>query len=389
MRNLVILGSTGSIGTQCLDVVRESPDEFRVVGLATNRSAGLLAEQIEEFRPAGAAVMDPRALSLLRSRFGTSGPAFGFGIDGLTELAAHPEADTVVVATVGSVGLAPTLAGVRAGKRVALANKESLVMAGSILKREASASGALLLPIDSEHSAIFQCLQAGRREEVARIHITASGGPFRTYSIDQLLNATAGDALRHPTWKMGRKITIDSATMLNKGLEVIEGHHFFDLPPERIRVLVHPQSIVHSMVEFRDGSIIAQMGLPDMRIPIRYALSYPRRLSARTEPLDLARIRDLTFEPPDLKRFPCLRLAYASCDRLGTAPTVLVVAGEVAVQAFLEERIGFLDIPRIIEESLESHPFDPDPDLVRIREIETWTRRTAEELTRQRRGVPS
>jgi len=386
MRKLVILGSTGSIGTQCLDVVRESPQEFRVVGLATNRSAGLLAQQIEEFHPEAAVLMDPNAFALLRSRLGSAGPRLGLGGESLCELAAHPEADAVVVATVGSVGLAPTVAAVRAGKRVALANKEALVMAGSILKREAAASGALLLPIDSEHSAIFQCLQAGQREEVVRIHLTASGGPFRTCPIEELGRITVADALRHPTWKMGEKITIDSATMLNKGLEIIEGHHFFDLPPERINVVVHPQSIVHSMVEFRDGSVMAQLGLPDMRIPIRYALSYPRRLPSNSTPLDLTSMGDLTFEPADPERFPCLRLAYESCRRLGTAPTVLVVAGEVAVQAFLEERIGLLDIPRIIEQALATHPYHSDPDLSRIGEVETWTRKRAEELTH--RGSP-
>jgi len=382
MKNLVLLGSTGSIGTQCLDVVRNAPDEFRVVGLATNRSAGLLAEPVEEVGPRAAVVLDPDAHAMLRSRLQGSEVDLGLGLDALTALAGHPEADTVVVATVGSVGLAPTLAAVRAGKRVALANKESLVMAGSILRREADASGAELLPIDSEHSAIFQCLQAGRREEVERIHITASGGPFRTCSAHELGKITPADALRHPTWNMGKKITIDSATLLNKGLEIIEGHYFFDMPPERLRVVVHPQSIIHSIVEFRDGSLIAQLGHPDMRIPIRYALSYPRRLPAPGAALDPAQMGELTFEPPDLERFPCLRLAYETCERLGTAPTVLVVAGEVAVHAFLEERIGFLDIPRIIEQALEEHGFDPDPDLARIEQTETWTRRRAEELTR-------
>ncbi len=383
MRNVVILGSTGSIGTQCLDVVRESPDEFQVVGLATNRSAGLLSQQIEEFRPRAVVVMDTRAHSMVRSRLGKDAPQLGMGLESLVELAAHPEADTVVVATVGSVGLTPTLAAVQAGKRVALANKESLVMAGSILKREAAASGALLLPIDSEHSAIFQCLQAGRREEVARIHITASGGPFRTCTLEQLRRITVADALRHPTWNMGKKITIDSATLLNKGLEIIEGHHFFDLPPEKINVVVHPQSIVHSIVEYCDGSLIAQLGLPDMRIPIRYALGYPKRLPSKDSTLDPARMGDLTFEPPDFDRFPCLRVAYESCRRLGTAPTVLVVSGEVAVQAFLEERIAFLDIPRVIEQTLAEHEYDAEPDLARIQEAETWTRRRVEQLTRK------
>jgi 1-deoxy-D-xylulose-5-phosphate reductoisomerase len=383
MRKLVILGSTGSIGTQCLDVVRESPEQFQVVGLATNRSAGLLSQQIEEFHPKAAVVMDPRAHSMVRSRLGKDAPRLGIGLESLVELASHPEADTVVVATVGSVGLTPTLAAVEAGKRVALANKESLVMAGSILKREAAASGALLLPIDSEHSAIFQCLQAGRREEVVRIHITASGGPFRTRTLEQLRRITVADALRHPTWNMGKKITIDSATLLNKGLEIIEGHHFFDLPPEKINVVVHPQSIIHSIVEYCDGSLIAQLGYPDMRIPIRYALGYPERLPSKDSALDPAMMGDLTFEPPDLDRFPCLRLAYESCRRLGTAPTVLVVAGEVAVQAFLEERIAFLDIPRVIEQTLVEHGYDPEPDLARIQEAETWTRRRAEQLTRK------
>jgi len=387
MRNLVLLGSTGSIGTQCLDVVRAAPDEFRVVGLATNRSAGLLASQIEEFRPEAAVVMDPEARAVLRNRFAGSGPELGLGLDALIGIAAHPDADTVVIATVGSVGLAPTLAAVRAGKRVALANKESLVMAGSILKREAARSGAELLPIDSEHSAIFQCLQAGRREEVERIHITASGGPFRTLPIEELRMITVADALKHPTWNMGKKITIDSATLLNKGLEIIEGHHFFDMPPDRLRVVVHPQSIVHSIVEYCDGSLIAQLGHPDMRIPIRYALSYPRRLPAPGAALDPAAMGELTFEPPDMERFPCLRLAYESCERLGTAPTVLVVAGEVAVHAFLEERVGFLDIPRIIEGALEEHDYDPDPDLAGIEQTETWARRKAEELTRTKGHV--
>lgn len=373
-KNLVLLGSTGSIGTQSLDVVRDHPERFHVIGLSSRSNWELLARQCEEFHPRSAVLMDAEAAGKLEGCLAGTGTRVERGLDALIGLATLPEADTVIVATVGSIGLRPTFEAIRVGKDIALANKEVLVMAGEIMKREARKSGSVIIPIDSEHSAIFQCLRAGRPEEVRRILITASGGPFRNWTPERLEKATLADALKHPTWDMGAKVTIDSASLLNKGLEVIECHHLFDVPSEKIQVVIHPESVIHSMVEFHDGSIVGHLGKADMRIPIRYALSHPERLPNNGESIDLVALGKLTFRAPDLERFPCLRLAYESLKRMGSAPAVLAVAGEVAVESFVKGEIAFPDIPRVIESALKNHSFIPKPELEDIARVESWTR---------------
>lgn len=367
MKRLAILGSTGSIGRQTLEVVAANRDHFRVYGLAALNAEGL-AEQVAAFQPALVCLGDPEA------------PAEGLtvpvvrGEEGLVALVQSPAVDMVVVATSGAAGLAPTLAAIRAGKEIALANKEVLVMAGEIVSAEARAHGVMLRPIDSEHSAIWQCLQGEDLRAVERLILTASGGPFRTWTKEQLAGVKPEDALRHPTWKMGPKITVDSATLLNKGLEVIEAHWLFGLPYERIEVLVHPQSVIHSMVEFRDGSIKAQLGFPDMRLPIQYALGYPERLPARYTALDWAAVGPLTFEAVDMERFPCLRLVWEAGKAGRTYPTVLSAADELAVDLFLRGRIGFSDIPRLIEGALLAHRPAEELDLAAVRAADTWAR---------------
>lgn len=355
MKKISLLGSTGSIGVSTLDVISRCPGRFRVAALAAaGGNLDLLAEQANRHRPALIALASSDAVPALRRLVG-DGPEIVGGIEGLIRAAAHPEADLVVSAIVGAAGLVPTLAAIHAGKNLALANKETLVMAGEIVMAAARARGIRILPIDSEHSAIFQALAGHRPEDVSRIILTASGGPFRETPMEALRRVTPRQALRHPTWKMGNKITIDSATLMNKGLEVIEAHWIFGLPPERIDVLIHPQSIVHSLVEFTDGSVIAQLGPPDMRGPIGYALAYPERLDAPFSSLDLAKAGPLTFEPVDGARFACLRLAREALQAGGTAPAILNAANEVAVRSFLAEEIAFLDIPRVIETTLSSH----------------------------------
>jgi len=373
MKKIVILGSTGSIGTQCLDVLSQWPERFRAVGLSTNRRIDLLTEQAEKYHPEHVALMDPEAVRKAKP-MKAGGIKVHEGPEGLKFLATLPSADTVVVATVGAVGLPPTLAAIQQGKNIALANKEVLVMAGELMMREVQRHKANLLPIDSEHSAIMQCLVGGQKSEIRRIIITASGGPFRCKSLEEMERTTVAEALNHPTWNMGPKITIDSATLANKGLEVIECYHLFGVPLEQIEVVVHPQSIVHSMVEFVDGSIIAQMASTDMRLPIQYALSYPERLPSPTEFLDFVQIGKMTFEQPDRKRFPCLELAYEAIRRGGTAPAVLSVANEVAVEAFLKEKIRFMDIPQEIEVALNEHEPIPEPNLEAILGVEAETR---------------
>ncbi|MBI3391652.1 MAG: 1-deoxy-D-xylulose-5-phosphate reductoisomerase [Nitrospirae bacterium] len=352
MKKISLLGSTGSIGVSTLDVVSRCPGRFGVAALAAaGGNLDLMAEQAHRHRPALVALASSDAVPALRRLVG-DGPEIVGGIEGLIRAAAHPEADLVVSAIVGAAGLVPTLAAIHAGKNVALANKETLVMAGEIVMAAARASGVRILPIDSEHSAIFQALAGHRPEDVSRIILTASGGPFRETPMEHLRRVTPRQALRHPTWKMGNKITIDSATLMNKGLEVIEAHWIFGLPPERIDVLIHPQSIVHSLVEFTDGSVIAQLGPPDMRGPIGYALAYPERLDAPFSSLDLTKAGPLTFEPVDSGRFACLRLAREALQAGGTAPAILNAANEIAVRSFLAEEIAFLDIPRVIETTL-------------------------------------
>jgi 1-deoxy-D-xylulose-5-phosphate reductoisomerase len=354
-----ILGSTGSIGCNTLRVVDWlGADRFKVVALGAGRNLEVLVEQIERYRPELIAVADDEAadqlLRLLAAR-GVDTPALAIGEPGLVEVATHPAARTVVSATVGAVGFVPTLRALEAGKRVALANKETLVMAGELMTRAAAKSGAELLPVDSEHNALHQCLRGERRDEVRRLVLTASGGPFRTKSKAQIAAATIEDALSHPTWRMGDKITIDSATLMNKGLEVIEAHWLFGFNADEIDVVVHPESVLHSMIELVDGSVIAQMGVTDMRHAIQYALTYPKRDLTELPPLDLTRLSTLHFEAPDREKFPCLGLAYRALETGGTLPAALNAANEVAVHAFLEKRIGLADISRIIEGVMDGH----------------------------------
>ncbi|MDH4322482.1 MAG: 1-deoxy-D-xylulose-5-phosphate reductoisomerase, partial [Desulfobulbaceae bacterium] len=357
MKNIAILGSTGSIGCNVLEVVRQFPGRFRVVGLAAGNNIALLRDQLEAFNPQLVSVADEKLAGELRSLLAPEWrQRIVAGTDGNVRVATLPQADTVVSAIVGAAGLVPTLAAIEAGKNVALANKETLVMAGDLVMTAVQRHGVELLPIDSEHNAVFQALAAGRREDVDKIILTASGGPFRAFAEKDLWAVTPAQALAHPNWSMGNKISIDSATLMNKGLEVIEARWLFDMPVERIEVLVHPQSIVHSMVEYIDGSVVAQMGVPDMKIPIAYALSYPERLRLNMPRLNLARANDLSFSPPDFKRFPSLQLAYQACKRGGTQPAVLNAANEVAVAAFLEERIRFPEIALVVAETINRQP---------------------------------
>jgi 1-deoxy-D-xylulose-5-phosphate reductoisomerase len=376
-----VLGSTGSVGEQTLAVAEAFPDRYEVVALAAGRNLAKLAEQVRRFRPALVAVAEPEGARELADRLGGAAPRIASGPAGLVEVAECP-ADRVVSALVGAIGLDPTLAAIRAGRDVALANKEVLVMAGPLVMREARRRGVALLPVDSEHSAIFQALAGHRREDVARLVLTASGGPFRTWSEAEIARATVEQALRHPNWDMGPKITIDSATLMNKGLEVIEARWLFDVPPERVDVLVHPESIVHSLVEFVDGSALAQLGLPDMRVPIAVALAHPERLPLDLARLDLAAIGALRFEAPDRKRFPCLDLAYAALGASEAAPAVLNAANEVAVAAFLAGRIRFPAIAAANTAALEAHvAADGDAalrDLADVREVDRAARARAE-----------
>ncbi|MFC1988420.1 1-deoxy-D-xylulose-5-phosphate reductoisomerase [Chloroflexota bacterium] len=365
VKRLAILGSTGSIGRQTLEVVRSLPHRFQVIGLAAGQNTDLLTEQINEFKPAFVhydyGQQLPKAI-----------PNYEFLL--LEEIACHPQVDTVVIATSGKAGLTPTLAAVRAGKDVALANKEALVMAGEILTGEARLNNARILPVDSEHSAIWQCLN-GEIEPPARIILTASGGPFRHYSSEQLEKVTPKQALKHPSWQMGKKVTIDSATLMNKGLEVIEARWLFDMPFDNISVLIHPQSIIHSMVEFIDGSVKAQLSFPDMRLPIQYALSHPERLSnPELANLDWGEIKKLTFESPDFTTFPCLKLAIEAGKKGGTYPAVLCAADEVAVELFLSGHIKFNDIAGITERTLTEHKATDNPSLDEIMAADTWAR---------------
>jgi 1-deoxy-D-xylulose-5-phosphate reductoisomerase len=344
MKNLSLLGSTGSIGNNVLNVVRAFPDRFHIVGLAAGRNVTELAKQVLEFQPECVSVADEQAAAQLAELLPAVWQDKIFhGEEGSSKIATVPSAAMVVSAMVGSVGLLPTLAAIAAGKDIGLANKETLVMAGRLVMEAVQKHKVALLPIDSEHSAIFQALEAGRRDDVAMLILTASGGPFRTLAKEQLAQVTPDQALAHPNWNMGRKISIDSATLMNKGLEVIEACWLFDIPAERIRVVVHPQSIVHSLVEYIDGSVMAQLGIPDMRIPIAYALSYPERLNLGLSPLSLSACGNLSFEKPDYERFPALNLAFAVLKEGGVKPAVLNAANEIAVAAFLEQEIGFTD----------------------------------------------
>jgi 1-deoxy-D-xylulose-5-phosphate reductoisomerase len=364
MRRLTVLGATGSIGVSTLDVVARHPDRFEIVALSGHRQIDRLAEQCIAFAPRIAVVADADAAVVLRERLAGRVPTeVMHGVDALEMIAALPEVDTVMAAIVGAAGLRSALAAARAGKRILLANKESLVMSGDLFMREVAAHGATLLPIDSEHNAVFQCMPPKGREGVRRILLTASGGPFRRTPIADLASVTPAQACAHPNWDMGRKISVDSATMMNKGLEVIEARWLFDTPAERIDVVIHPQSIVHSMVEYVDGSVLAQMGNPDMRTPIAHALAWPERIESGVGVLDLAAGADLVFERPDLDRFPCLKLAFDALRAGAGTPAVLNAANEVAVAAFLEHRLGFRAIADVIAATLDTLPDQPSSTL--------------------------
>ncbi len=374
-KKVVVLGSTGSIGVNTLKVIEGLRNRFQIIGLAARKNIELLEKQIRKFHPEVVALADKKSAQELRGRFKSMKVLDGE--EGLIEVARLKEADLVVSAIVGASGLIPTLEAIRAGKRVALANKEALVMAGEIIMSEAHKKGVKILPIDSEHSAIFQCLKKERRKKVSRIILTASGGPFLNYSLSRLKLVTPQEALRHPTWEMGKKITIDSATLMNKGLEVMEAHHLFGIDIDRIEVVIHKEAIVHSLVEFVDGTILAHLGVPDMRLPIQYALSYPERLPNPLKRLDLVKIKKLTFQKPDTRRFPCLKLAYEAARIGGTAPTVLNATNEVAVSLFLKRKIRFIEIPKMIEKILKQHKPIKEPTLNEILKADAWARREA------------
>ena len=362
--NIAVLGATGSIGASTLDVVGRHPDRYRVFALTAHVSAEPLLALCRAHHPPYAVLSGVAEDRALREKFKTAGAELLFGAKALERVAGDPACEIVMAAIVGAAGLASTLAAARAGKRMLLANKEALVMAGPLVMRAAREAGAEILPVDSEHNAVFQCFQ--NKESVRKIILTASGGPFRSTPLEALSAATPEQACAHPNWTMGRKISVDSATMMNKGLEVIEARWLFDLAPERIEVVIHPQSIVHSLVEYIDGSVIAQLSNPDMRVPIAHALGYPERIDSGARPLDLTILRNLSFERPDEQRFPCLRLAYAALRAGGTAPAVLNAANEIAVEAFLGGRLPFTGIERIIAETLAAVPAKPADDLASV-----------------------
>ena len=382
MKNLSILGSTGSIGCNVLKIVEMFPDRFAVKALAAKRNISLLARQIERFHPEIAVVFDESvAVDLQNMLPSGAGVEILYGEDGYKAAAAYQSVDMVVVSFVGAAGLMPTLAAIEAGKNIALANKETLVMAGEIVVKKAALNGSKILPIDSEHSAIFQCISGNRREDLDKIFLTASGGPFLNLPRNEFGKIKPEDALNHPTWSMGKKISVDSATLMNKGLEIIEAKCLFGVSQEMIEVVIHPQSVIHSMVSFKDGTVMAQLGIPDMKGAIAYALSYPERLALEQPLPDFVSIGALTFEEPDLEKFPCLALAYQACETEGTLPAVLNAANEVAVEAFLGKRISFLKIPEIIGETMEQHTVITDPTLHDILRADRWAREQAQDDT--------
>lgn len=380
MKNIALLGSTGSIGQSTLSVVEKFPDRFKVVALAAGNNIELLEKQVRRFRPAIVSVVSERSAGDLKNRCSDLKVRIFSGVEGMIQAAAADEADITVSAIVGTAGLVPTLAAIRAGKDIALANKEVLVTAGELVMAECRARGVRILPVDSEHSAIFQCLLAGANKDIRKLVLTASGGPFRSHSKKDLAKVTSAQALKHPNWSMGRKITIDSATLMNKGLEVIEARWLFDIAPDKIKVLVHPQSIVHSMVEYQDGAVVAQLGMPDMKGPIAYALSYPERLLDVSPALDLAKVGTLTFEEPDMDRFPCLAYAFDALQEGGSMPAVLSAANEVAVKYFLEEKIGYTDIARVIRSTMDAHTPSNIKTVEDALKADLWARREAERV---------
>ena len=377
-KKISILGSTGSIGTQTLDVARNL--NIEVVGLAVDKNIDLLEKQIIEFKPSAVAVNDKELAKVLKEKVKDKDVQVYSGLEGIIKIATMDEADTVVTSMVGIAGLMPTIEAIKAKKNIALANKETLVTAGAIIMREAKKNGVNILPVDSEHSAIFQSLMGNNKTAVAKILLTASGGPFRKKNKKELEQVTVEEALKHPNWDMGCKITIDSATLMNKGLEMIEAKWLFDIEPEKIEVLVHPQSIVHSMVEFIDGSVIAQLGSPDMRLPIQFSLTYPERVENNFPKLDLLKIGRLTFEEPDYEKFPCLGLAFRAVKCGGSMPAAMNAANEEAVALFLNRKIGFADIPRIIKRIMDMHDAHSNPDIEKILEIDLWARNTVKSI---------
>jgi 1-deoxy-D-xylulose-5-phosphate reductoisomerase len=383
MKRIAILGSTGSIGQSALAVIEAHADRLQIVGLAAGENAERLAAQVARYRPRVAAMASGDAIDRLR-QMGAVGETTlaGAGRDGLVAVASHPDVDIVLCASSGTDGLEAVLAAIEHGKTIALANKEVLVMAGGIVTDAASRNGVAILPVDSEHNAIHQCLHGRAPSEIRRLVLTASGGPFRGRTSGQLADVTAEEALQHPTWRMGRKITIDSATLMNKGLEVIEAHWLFGVPGDHIDVVIHPQSVVHSMVELTDGSIIAQLGVTDMRLPIQYAFSYPERWAAPWPSLDLARAARLDFEVPDTTAFPCLQLAYRALAAERSLPVVLNAANEIAVDAFLEGRIGFTAIHEITEQTMAAHAAAEVNTLEAVRAVDAWARQYAAEIAR-------
>jgi 1-deoxy-D-xylulose-5-phosphate reductoisomerase len=383
MKKIAILGSTGSIGVSSLKVIDANPGEFEVVALAAGKNVELLGKQVERYRPKWVAALEKDTVERLAARApGEQNTEYRWGPEGFMQVATLEEIDTVVSAMSGAAGLIPTFAAIKAGKNIALANKETMVMAGPLVMEHANRQGVSILPIDSEHSAILQSLQGHSRDDIKRIIITASGGPFREFTLEDMQRVTPAQALDHPNWDMGRKITIDSATMMNKGLEIIEARWLFDLQMEQISVIVHPQSIVHSMVEYRDGSIIAQLGIPDMITPISYALFYPSHLETRLPPLRLEAVKTLSFHEPDPERFRCLALAIEASAVGESMPAVLNGANEVAVEAFLGGKIGFLQIPQLIERTMKAHdPFTID-HIKGVLEADRWARQEAERQIR-------
>ena len=377
MRSIALLGSTGSIGVNTLDLVRRFPDRFKIVGMVAGENLKLLAAQIKEFSPRCVAIKNEKDVPRLRKLLGAKRTEICWGVNGATNISTAHEVDVVLAAIVGGAGLVPTLQAVQAGKEVALANKEALVMAGEIFVNEAKKANTRLFPVDSEHSAIFQCLQGNRRDEVDKLILTASGGPFLRMPLSRLRHVTISQALKHPNWKMGRKITIDSATMMNKGLEVVEAHWEFDVEPSRIDVVIHPQSVVHSMVRYQDGTIIAQLGMADMRIPIAYALAYPHRLDGGWRPLEMTDHGELNFLPVDKRRYPALGLAYHALKQGGTMPAVLNAANEIAVDAFLAGKIGFREIHRTVEKTMQGHSPQRARNVEDILEVDRWARERA------------
>jgi 1-deoxy-D-xylulose-5-phosphate reductoisomerase len=384
IKHIALLGSTGSIGVNALNVIRCNPEKYRIVALTAGKNTPLLFKQIQTFKPKAVAVLEEQdAMNLKQQLVGNElCPEILFGPDGFKQLATLDGIDTVISAMTGSAGLFPTFEAIRAGKDVALANKETMVMAGQLVMSEATRQGTSIIPVDSEHSAIFQSLQGNQRDNLKRVFLTASGGPFKEMPEAKMVNVTAADALRHPNWDMGRKITVDSATMMNKGLEVIEAKWLFNLAIDQIGILVHPQSIVHSMVEYVDGAVIAQLGVPDMAIPISYALSWPNRIENDLPSLDFEQIKTLTFEKPDTKKFRCLALALSAAKTGQSMPAVLNGANEVAVEYFLKGRIGFMDIPDLIERTMDVHEVHDIDSLEAVLEIDKWAKAQVREWVR-------